>query len=211
MESVRKGKGLKPEEEEIMRKNNVDAWYIESCKKIKYMFPKGHAVAYVMMSMRIGYFKIYYPYSFYAAIFSVKLEDFDYSLMCKGQEMVKEEMARIKKLGNDASAKDKNILTVLELVNEMYARGLKFLPLDMYQAKADKFEVLPDGLMPPLLSINGLGESVAQNIVESRKEGKFETLSEFREKTKVNKSVLELLKENGILTDIPEDNQLTLF
>jgi len=211
MESVRKGKGLKPEEEQIMLESNVPEWYIDSCKKIKYMFPKGHAVAYVMMTVRIGYFKIHHPYSFYGAIFSVKSEDFNYDLMCKGRDKVKETMAQIKSLGNDASAKDKSMLTTLELVNEMYARGLKFLPLNMYEANATKFKVSSDGIMPPLSSIQGLGDTVAQNIIEERKNGEFFTIEEFKERTKATKTVIQLLKQNNILDGIPESNQLTLF
>lgn len=211
MESVRKGKGLSNEDEEVMLKNNVPQWYIDSCKKIKYMFPKGHAVAYVMMTVRIGYFKIYYPYSFYGAIFSVKSEDFDYETMCKGRDKVKQAIVRIKSLGNDATTKEKATLTTLELVNEMYARGLKFLPLNMYEANATKFKVLPNGIMPPLSSIQGLGDTVALNIVEARKNGEFATIEEFRERTKATKTVIELLKQNNILDGIPETNQLSLF
>ncbi len=213
MEQVRRGRGLTPEEEETMRASSVPDWYIDSCKKIKYMFPKGHAVAYVMMTVRIGYFKIYYPYSFYAATFSVKAEDFDYGTMCQGREQVLKEMARIQALTAEgaASAKDKNTLTLLELVNEMYARGLKFVPLDLYESDALKFKVTPKGLMPPLCAVQGLGASVAQNIVESRQDGEFVTIEDFRARTKTNKTVIELLKNHGILDGLPESNQLSLF
>jgi DNA polymerase-3 subunit alpha (Gram-positive type) len=186
-------------------------WYIDSCKKIKYLFPKGHAVAYVTMTVRIGYFKVYYPYSFYAASFSVKAEDFNYETMCQGIDTAKEAIAQIGALGKEASATDKSMLTILELVVEMYARGLKFATLDLYQAQASKFLVTPEGLMPPLCSIQGLGLSVAQNIVSTRDEGPFFTIQEFRERTKTNKTVIELLKKIGILAGIPETNQLTLF
>ncbi|WP_250227237.1 PolC-type DNA polymerase III [Anaeropeptidivorans aminofermentans] len=211
MESVRKGKGLTKEYEEVMLDNEVPEWYIDSCKKIKYMFPKGHAVAYVMMTVRIGYFKIYYPYSFYAAIFSVKFEDFDYEIMCKGRETARNELKRIRALGNDASAKEKNLMTTLELVNEMYARGLNFIHLNLYEANTTKFKVFEDGIMPPLCSIQGLGETVAQNIIEARKDGEFLSIEEFRERTKATKTVIELLKKNNLLEGIPETNQLSLF
>ncbi len=211
MENVRKGKGLKKEEEDIMLEANVPKWYIDSCKKIKYMFPKGHAVAYVMMTVRIGYFKIYHPYSFYAASFSVKSEDFDYELMCKGKEVVLQEIGRINSLGKDVSTKEKGTLTILELVLEMYERGLKFVELDLYKSDAFKFKVTTDGLLPPLCSVQGLGANVAQNIVEARKDGEFVTIENFRERTKTNKTVIELLKKNNILNGIPETNQLCLF
>jgi len=211
MEDVRKGKGLKPEYEDLMRETGIPDWYIESCKRIKYMFPKGHAVAYVMMTVRIGYFKLYHPYSFYGASFSVKYDDFDYELMCKGKEVVKEEMRRIKALGFDASTKDKSMYSMLELVNEMYCRGLKFVPLDMYKANATKFIVTEGGLMPPLCSIQGLGETVAQNIIEAREDGEFITIDDFRQRTKATKTVIELLKKNGVLAGLPETNQLSLF
>ena len=211
MEDVRKGKGLKPEYEELMQQTGIPDWYIESCKRIKYMFPKGHAVAYVMMTVRIGYFKLYHPYSFYGASFSVKYDDFDYEIMCKGREVVKDEMRRIKALGFDASTKEKTTYSMLELVNEMYCRGLKFVPLDMYKASATKFIVTENGLMPPLCSIQGLGETVAQNIVETREDGEFITIDDFRQRTKTTKTVIELLKKNGVLAGLPETNQLSLF
>jgi len=211
MEDVRKGKGLTPEYEELMASHNIPGWYIESCNRIKYMFPKGHAVAYVMMTVRIGYFKLHYPYAFYGASFSVKYDDFDYEIMCRGKEVAREEMRRIKALGNDASVKEKSIYGILELVNEMYSRGLKFVPLDMYKANATKFIVTEDGLMPPLCAVAGLGETVASNIVAARQEGEFLTIDDFRERTKATKTVIELLKKTGVLSGLPETNQLTLF
>ncbi len=211
MEGVRKGKGVKEEDAEAMKKAGVPEWYTESCRKIKYMFPKGHAVAYVMMTVRIGYYKIHYPYSFYAATFSVRSEDFDYELMCHGVEACKREYTRISELGKEVTAKEKNTLTTLELVLEMYARGLKFVPIDLYKAQAKKFIVTEDGLMPPLITVQGLGESVAENIVNARNEDEFSTIREFRERTKVNKTVLQLLQKTGILDGLPETEQLTLF
>ncbi|MCL2351334.1 MAG: PolC-type DNA polymerase III [Firmicutes bacterium] len=215
MENVRKGRGLTAEEEATMRAAGVPDWYIQSCKKIKYMFPKGHAVAYVMMTVRIGYFKIHHPYSFYAALFSEKVADFDYELMCRGADVASDAAARINAMGKEAGAKDRNTLTVLELVLEMYARGLKFLKLDIYRSAAKKFIVTPDGLLPPLCSIQGLGDNVAQNIVSAREDGggirEFFTIEDFRERTKINKTVIELLRKNRILDGLPETNQLSLF
>ncbi|MDR2650126.1 MAG: PolC-type DNA polymerase III, partial [Clostridiales bacterium] len=163
MESVRKGKGLRPEDIAFMEDAGVPEWYINSCQKIEYLFPKGHAVAYVTMTVRIGYFKVYYPYSFYAATFSVKAEDFDLERMCFGKEKLRMAMSELNNMGKEISAKDKSKMTIMELVLEMYCRGLKFAPLDLYKAQAEKFTVTPQGLMPPLCSVQGLGVSVAQN------------------------------------------------
>ncbi len=211
MEKVRKGKGLSEEDEAVMRASDVPEWYIDSCKKIKYMFPKGHAVAYVTNSFRIGYFKVHFPYAFYAASFSVKAEDFDYVMMCNGIERVKENMERITSLGNEASAKEKNTLTVLELVFEMYMRGFKFVEMDLYESDAVKFKITENGLLPPLCTIQGLGSNAAFNIVNERKNGEFFTAEDLRQRTKVSKSVISLLKKSGILKGIPDTNQLTLF
>jgi len=211
MESVRKGRGITEDEERLMRAAGVPAWYIESCKKIEYLFPKGHAVAYVMMTMRIGYFKIHYPEAFYAATFSVKSDDFDYERMCLGSEIAKQEMRRINVLGNDATQKDEKSMVLLELVNEMYARGLKFAKLDLYKASASKFLLTEDGLMPPLCAVAGLGETVADTIVEARADGEFFSIEDLKARTRVNKNVVQLLKDNGVLDGIPETEQLTLF
>jgi len=211
MESVRKGKGLKPGDIVVMEEADVPQWYIESCQKIEYLFPKGHAVAYVTMTVRIGYFKIYFPYSFYAAIFSVKAEDFDWEQMCFGKEKLLRAMDEINSQEKEPSAKDKSKMTLMELALEMYCRGLRFATLDLYKAQANRFTVTPQGLMPPLCSVQGLGMSVAQNIVDARNQGEFFTLDDFRERTKTNKTVVELLKRNGILSGIPETSQMSLF
>jgi len=211
MEAVRKGKGLTDEFEKVMKDAHIENWYIQSCKKIKYMFPKGHAVAYVTNTFRIGYFKIYYPYAFYAAIFSVKTEDFDYILMCNGDGKVTEKIKEISSQGKLASTKDKNILTILELVHEMYARKLKFVPMDLYKSDSRKFKVTEDGLLPPLCTIQGLGENAADSIVSAREEGGFFTIDEFRTRTKVSKTVISLLKKAKIFNNMPETDQLTLF
>lgn len=218
MELVRKGNFMKPKfaadrekYEATMREHNVPEWYIDSCKKIKYMFPKGHAVAYVTNTFRIGYFKINYPYAFYAATFYVKRDDFDYNIMCFGIEKVRETMQEIKQQGKEATAKDKNMLTTLELVLEMYARGLKFVKMDLYESDAVKFKVTDDGLLPPLCTVQGLGANAAQSIVDAREQGEFQTIEELKDRAKLGKTVLQLLRDNGVLDGIPETNQLTLF
>jgi len=211
MENVRKGKGVTDAEEEMMKAVDVPEWYIESCRRIKYMFPKGHAVAYVMMTVRIGYFKIHHPEAFYAASFSVKAEDFDYALMCKGQQVVEIEMKRISGLGQEATNKEKGSVTLLELVYEMYVRGLKFVPLDIYKASANKFLLTDGGLMPPLCSIQGLGMTAAQAMVEVREEGEFISAEDMRIRAKLTKTVVELLRDLGVLDGIPDTNQVSLF
>jgi len=211
MENVRKGRGLTDDEERTMQACRIPKWYIESCKKIKYLFPKGHAVAYVMMTMRIGYFKIHHPEAFYAATFSVKSDDFDYVKMCLGPDIAKGEMRRINIAGNEATQKEEKSMVLLELVNEMYARGLKFAKLDIYKAHATKFLLTDDGLMPPLCAVAGLGETVADTIVAAREDGEFFSIEDLKARTKVNKNVVQLLKDNGVLNGMPETEQLTLF
>ena len=211
MENVRKGKGVTDEEEAKMRAVDVPDWYIESCRRIEYLFPKGHAVAYVMMTVRIGYFKIYHPEAFYAAMFSVKAGDFDYALMCQGQYAVENEMKRVEALGKDASPKEKGSITILELVYEMYARGLQFASLDIYKAQANKFILTENGIMPPLCAVQGLGENAAQSVVEARAGGEFISCEDFRTRAKVTKTVVELLRDLKILEGLPDTNQLSLF
>ena len=211
MENVRKGKGVTEAEETAMRAADVPDWYIESCRRIKYMFPKGHAVAYVMMTVRIGYFKLYHPAAFYAASFSVKAGDFDYAVMCRGKEIVAAEMKRISDLGDAVSGKEKSTIPILELVYEMYARGLYFAPLDIYTATANKFRLTDKGLMPPLCAVQGLGETAAQSIVEARKDGEFLSMDDFRIRAKVTKTVVELLRSLDLLAGMPESNQVSLF
>ncbi|NLP46054.1 MAG: PolC-type DNA polymerase III [Epulopiscium sp.] len=211
MEKVRKGKGLTPEDEEAMKAANVPNWYIESCKKIKYMFPKAHAAAYVMMAFRIAYFKVYYPECFYATFFTVRADDFDYELMCKGKEKVQMAITSLEEKGNNLTAKEKNVLTILEIVLEMYIRGISFVPIDLYKSHAVNFQVTEKGLLPPLNALQGLGNTAAMNILQARSEGEFLSIEEFRQRTKVSKTVIELMKENEILKGIPETSQLSLF
>ena len=211
MENVRKGKGLTAEHEEAMREKNVPEWYIDSCKKIKYMFPKAHAVAYVMMSFRIAYYKVHYPAAFYATFYTVKVEDFDADLFVKGKEAVLARWREIDKLGNNASTKEKNMATLLEVVYEMYLRGIKLLHVDLYKSAADKFIVTEEGILPPLNALQGVGINAAYSIAKAREEEPFFSIDELREKTKVSKTVIEILKIHGCLKDIPESSQISLF
>ncbi|MBE7053550.1 MAG: PolC-type DNA polymerase III [Ruminococcaceae bacterium] len=211
MESVRKGKGLNDEWEAAMRENNVPQWYIDSCKKIKYMFPKAHAVAYVTMAYRIAWYKVNYPKEFYSTYFTVRADDFDAQMMINGRETVLENIAMLEAKGNAISAKEKNVLTILEVCNEMYSRGLKFLPIHVYTSEAFKFVPTEEGIVPPLNAIAGLGTNAALSIVEERDKKQFTTIDDLTERAKVNKTVIAVMKEQGCLDGIPNSNQMSFF
>ena len=211
MESVRKGKGLKKEWEEAMKDAGVPEWYIWSCKKIQYMFPKAHAAAYVMMAFRIAYFKVYYPLAYYAAFFSIRASSFNYELMCQGKEKLAYFMQDYQKRMDTLSNKELDTWKDMKIVQEMYARGFEFLPIDIYQAKANRFQIIDNKLMPALSTIDGLGDKAADAVVEAAKNGRFLSKDDFRNRTKVSKTVIELMTDLNILTDLPETNQLSLF
>lgn len=211
MEDVRKGRGLKPEYEEEMKAHSVPDWYIESCKRIKYMFPKAHAAAYVLMAMRIGWFKVYQPLAFYVTYFTVRADEFDAELMIHGKEKVSHRINELEKMGNSISAKDRNVLTILEVTNEMYARGIEFLPVDLYKSAATKFEIEGDGIRPPLNSLPGLGNTAANSIVEAREQGEFISIEDLRIRSKISKTVIEILTQNGCLKGMPESSQMSIF
>lgn len=212
MESVRKGKGLTPEFEKTMKENKVEDWYIESCKRIKYMFPKGHAVAYVMMAVRVAYYKVYYPLAYYATYFTVRgADDFDADLICKGEIAVHAKLQELYALGNQATVKDKGLITVLELAFEMYKRGFKMLKVDLYKSDATKFLIVDNALRPPLSSLQGVGVNAAKSIEEARKDGEFISKEDLRLRSKVSKTVIETLSNHGCLEGMSETNQLSLF
>ena len=212
MESVRKGKGLTEDFEKTMKENNVEDWYIESCKRIKYMFPKGHAVAYVMMAVRVAYFKVYYPLAYYATYFTVRgADDFDADLICKGEGAVHAKLQELYALGNSATVKDKGLITVLELSFEMYKRGFKMLKVDLYKSDATKFLIVDNALRPPLSSLQGVGVNAAKAIAEARGKGEFISKEDLRLRTKVSKTVIETLSNHGCLEGMSETNQLSLF
>ncbi|WP_374004917.1 PolC-type DNA polymerase III [Bacillus velezensis] len=211
MEFVRKGKGLTPEWEEEMKKNNVPNWYIDSCKKIKYMFPKAHAAAYVLMAVRIAYFKVHHALLYYAAYFTVRADDFDIDTMIKGSTAIRAVMDDISSKGLDASPKEKNLLTVLELALEMCERGYSFQKVDLYRSSASEFIIDGNSLIPPFNSIPGLGTNAALNIVKARKEGEFLSKEDLQKRGKVSKTILEYLDRHGCLESLPDQNQLSLF
>ena len=211
MESVRKGKGLKPEWEEEMKKHDVPEWYIWSCKKIKYMFPKAHAAAYVMMAWRIAYCKVYYPLAYYAAYFSIRADDFNYELMCQGEERLKMHMRDYKKRSDTLSKKEQDTYKDMRSVQEFYARGFEFLPIELEKAQASRFQVIDGKLMPSLSTIDGMGDKAAEAVVAAVKDGPFLSKDDFWQRTKVSKSVIDVMDDLGILGDLPESNQLSLF
>jgi len=211
MESVRKGKGLKEEQEALMRENNVPEWYIESCKKIKYMFPKAHAVAYVTMAFRIAWFKVHMPLAYYAAFFSIRADEFDSEIMIAGKSKVREKMAEIKRLGNEASKKDENMYPILEIVLEMYERGFNFLPIDLYKSDAIKFKIEDGAIRPPLNSIAGMGGIAATSIQEAREKGEFISKQDIKKRAKVGDATIALLEKFGCVEGMSETNQMSLF
>ncbi|MCT8977036.1 DNA polymerase III subunit alpha [Clostridium sp. CX1] len=216
MELVRKGKALKdpkfPEYEALMREHEVPEWYIGSCKKIKYMFPKAHAAAYVMMAFRIAWFKVHIPKAYYAAYFSIRAKAFDAEFMIFGKEKVKEKMKEIEAMGNQAAPKDKDMYDDLELVLEMYERGLKFLPIDLYKSHATKFLVEEDGLRPPLNSIAGMGNVAAESIYNAVHEEKpISSIEDLKKRAKIGNSAIDYLKKFGCLKGLPESDQICFF
>ena len=211
MESVRKGKGLKDEWIEEMKAHDVPDWYIWSCQKIKYMFPKAHAAAYVMMAWRIAYCKVYYPLAYYAAFFSIRATAFNYELMCQGKEKLNYFIKDYEKRKDTLTKKEQDTVKDMRIVQEMYARGFTFLPLDVYTAKARYFQIIDGKLMPALNTIEGLGDKAAEAIEDAAKQGAFLSKDDFRQRTKVSKTVIDLMSDLGLLEGLPETNQLSLF
>ena len=210
MESVRKGKGITEEMEKEMRKLRAPEWFIESCKKIKYLFPKAHAVAYVSMAFRIAYFKVHYPLQFYAAYFTIKGDQFDPTLILKGKEAIKRRLRELKMMtGKDAQKKNEE--SVLEVALEMILRGFSFLPPDIFKSDAKQFLIEGSALRIPFNKLPGLGNSVAESIVRAREEKPFTSIEDLVRRTKVNKNHVELMKSLGVLRDLPETEQFTLF
>lgn len=212
MESVRKGKGLKPEWEEEMLAHDVPEWYIWSCKKIKYMFPKAHAAAYVMMAWRIAWFKVNYPLEYYTAFFSIRASAFDYKSMCLGKEHLEECLAELQKIDKNAqTSKVKDTIRDMKIVQEMYARGIEFAPIDLYKAKADRFCITDGKIMPSFSAISGMGDKAAQDLETAAKQGPFTSKDDIRARGKVPKTILDDMRELGILGDLPDTNQYDFF
>ena len=217
MEAVRKGMVAKgkcamwEEWKADMLAHDVPQWYIESCQKIEYMFPKAHAAAYVMMAWRIAYCKIHYPLAYYGAFFSIRAKAFSYEIMCQGQRHLESVMAEYKKRQDTLSNKEKDAMGDMRIVQEMYARGFEFEPIDIFRAQSRSFQIVDGKLMPSLNSIDGLGEKAADAIVEAAKDGPFLSKDDFRQRTKVSKTIIDLMDSLGLLGDLPESNQISIF
>ncbi len=214
MESVRKGKGLTPEFEKALAEAKIPTWYVDSCRKIKYIFPKAHAVAYCIMSFRIAYFKVHYPLAFYADYFTNKSSGFDATVACGGLGKVKEHIKNVKAMEKPTN-KELDEVSVLEVAAEMYARGFKFLPVDLYTSNTHQFKIEKangeDCLRPPLIGLPGLGETAAESIVEERAKGEFTSIEDLVERCGINKNVIEILKGHGCLGEMPDSQQVSLF
>lgn len=211
MESVRKGKGLTPEMEEAMLANGIPEWYIRSCKTIKYMFPKAHAAAYVMMAFRIAYFKVYYPLAYYCAYFSIRASAFNYEIMCQGREHLENIMADYKRRQGTLTKKEQDTYRDMRIVQEMYARGFSFAPIDIYKAKAHRFQIVGDKLMPSFSSIDGMGDTAANGAVEAAKQGPFLSRDDFKVRSKVSSTVVDTMARLGLFGDLPQSNQMSLL
>ena len=211
MEHVRKGRGIPDDWQQAMKDADVPDWYIESCLKIKYMFPRAHAAAYILMALRVAYFKVYFPLIYYTAYFSVRADDFDLVAMAHGKEAVKASMKAITDKGMDASAKEKNLLTVLELANEMLERGFKFSMVDLEKSDASDWLIDGDTLIAPFRAVPGLGLNVAKQIVAARADKPFLSKEDLSKRGKVSKGLIDFMTENGVLSDLPDENQLSLF
>ncbi|WP_414051321.1 PolC-type DNA polymerase III [Macrococcus animalis] len=211
MESVRKGRGLTEEFEAAMMENNVPAWYLDSCKKIKYMFPKAHAAAYVLMAVRIAYFKVHHPLFYYASYFTVRASDFDLLTMVKDKHTIKATVKDYYARYHDLGKKERDVLTVLEITNEMAQRGFKVQPISLEKSTAFEFIIEDNTLIPPFISVPGLGENVAKRIVAAREEGPFLSKEELNKKAGVSQKIIDYLDELGSLNDMPDKAQLSIF
>ena len=217
MERVRKGTVAKgkckewPEYKEDMLAHGVPEWYIWSCEQIKYMFPKAHAAAYVMMAYRIAYCKVNYPLAYYAAYFGIRADAFSYEIMCQGKDKLNYYMNDYKKRSATLTKKEQDTMKDMKLVQEMYARGFEFLPIDIYKSKATKFQIVDGKLLPPFSTIDGMGEKAAEAVEAAAKDGKYLSRDDFRQRTKASKTVIDYMGDLGLLGDLPESNQLSLF
>ena len=219
MEFVRKGKPKKEPEEwlnwkKVMEDNNIPSWYIESCYKIQYMFPKAHACAYVMSAMRIAWFKVYQPLNYYATFFSIRVVDFDIETMIKGYDAIKLKIEDLENKGFEITKKEGDVLETLKIALEATARGIKFANLDLNKSDSVKFvisDTLQDTLIPPFRAIDGLGDTVGKTIVLERENREFLSIEDLQKRGKVSGTLIEKMKSMNILKDLPDSNQLSLF
>ncbi|MCL6590811.1 MAG: PolC-type DNA polymerase III [Firmicutes bacterium] len=211
MEKVRKGKGLDPDDITLMKEHQIPDWYIQSCQKIKYLFPKAHAVAYVISALRIAYYKVYYPEAFYATYFSVRADEFDAEIVVQGESVIKDTLLEIRQKGNEATQKEKNLETILELVLEAMYRGIRFLRVDLYRSDPQKFIITDEGLLPPLASLQGLGDNAAKYLAEARAEAAFISIEDLKSRARLSSAVIDVLKKHGCLEGMTASDQLALF
>ena len=209
MEDVRKNRPLKPEQLKVMKEHGVPDWYIDSCIKIQYMFPRAHAVAYVMMSFRMAWYKVYYPPEFYATVFSSDVTNFNADVILRGKQAVLDRMDEIDRMGNNASAKEKDEKLVLEIAYEMYARGYKFRNARLGASRALKFWVEDGEVLLPYAAFSGVGETAARSLADAYKEKPFDTIEEAMNRAKISRAVVDVLKEHGVFGDLPETDQLS--
>ncbi len=202
---------MKPNQVQAMLDQGVPQWFIESCQKIKYMFPKAHAVAYVMMAFRIAWFKVHHPLAFYAAYFTIRAEDFDPAAAARGETGLNAVIHELDGKGNGASHKEKAMIGVMETAREMVLRGYNFLPIDIYQSDASEFLIKEKSLVPPLAALPGLGAAAAQSIVTARTDRLFSSQDDLRVRGHISKTILELLGQQGCLNGLPESDQMRLF
>lgn len=210
-ESVRKGKGLTDDWKMTMKEHGIPAWYIDSCEKIEYMFPRAHAAAYVTSAVRTAFYKVYYPIEFYATYFTVRAADFDIELMCQGYDAILSKLIEIEEKGFQAQPKEKAMISILEMALEMTSRGFTFKPLDLYRSHATKFTIDGTSLIPPFSALAGIGENAAKNIAAAKEEGDFLSIEDFQNRSKASKTIVELLSQMGCFRGLPETNQLSLF
>lgn len=211
MENVRKGKGLSPDDQKIMEEAGVPGWYIESCRKIKYLFPKAHAVAYVMMAFRIAYFKVHMPEAFYAQYFTLRTEDLDLAVMLSGPGAMLKRCEEIESKGPLATAKEKDQAIVLEVACEMYLRGIGLLGVSLYESDATRFKIRGNKLLPPFIALPGMGQAAARNLVEARRDGPFLSVEDLRQRARLQRNLVDLLRRFGCLEGLPECNQMVLL
>ena len=211
MEFVRKGRGLTSDMERAMRDNQVPEWFIDSCKKIKYLFPKAHASAYVTMALRVAWFKVHQPEAYYASYFTVRADDFDAALMCSDPESIKRSIESIKALGKKATPKDESLIVQLEIAREMQLRGIEFMPMDIYESHATKFRIIDGKILPPLNALAGVGTAAAESIDAARSEGPFLSVEELQKRSKISKSAIDMLRQQGCLRSLPETSQMRLI
>lgn len=211
MEAVRKGKGLQAEWEEAMQASKVPRWYIDSCKKIKYMFPKAHAAAYVTMAFRIAWYKVYYPLAYYATYFTVRADEFDAQYICQGKEALVEKIKAIQGQGVKASNKEKALLTILEVAYEMICRGYSFMNIDLYRSHFKNFAILGDQLLPPLNALEGIGEKAARRIFDQASKRPYISREDLQQRTRISKANIETLSRQGCLKQLPASNQVSFL